>query len=410
MGMSVPAGFPRTFPQSHLFFFLFCSIILMPETLAAAEFTSDVTVEGRGFFHSPAYPEQRRNNCSLAVNAELYHEFPSGSSFIIAPFFRLDSADDERTHADVREANFLYLAESWEMRMGVGKVFWGATEFVHLVDIINQTDLVEALDGEEKLGQPLIQLSIPRHWGTMDGFILPWFRERTYAGKKGRLRFPLEVDTDKVKYESGSEENHLDFALRYSHTLGDMDFGLYHFLGTSRDPVLILEPYKNGRIALIPYYEQIGQTGLDLQLVAGNWLWKGEALYRTGMGRSFAATTFGFEYTFVGIAETAMDLGLITEYVFDDRDDGRSPIVYDHDVMLGLRLAVNDADSTELLLGLIRDLEMSSKIITLEASRRIGENVKVNLEGSFFVDISKKDPAYSLAEDDFVKLEVTYYF
>ncbi|MCD6388437.1 MAG: hypothetical protein J7L69_03410, partial [Desulfobulbaceae bacterium] len=208
--MSVPAGFPRTFPQSHLLFFLFCSIILMPETLAAAEFTSDVTVEGRGFFHSPAYPKQRRNNCSLAVNAELYHEFPSGSSFIIAPFFRLDSADDERTHADVREANFLYLAESWEMRMGVGKVFWGATEFVHLVDIINQTDLVEALDGEEKLGQPMIQLSIPRDWGTVDTFILPWFRERTYPGKKGRLRFPLEVDTDKVKYESGSEENHLD--------------------------------------------------------------------------------------------------------------------------------------------------------------------------------------------------------
>ncbi len=400
----------KKIPQSHLLFFLFCSIILMPEIPAAAEFTSDVSVEGRGFFHSPVYPEQRRNNGSLAVNAEFYHEFSSGSSFIVTPFFRLDSADDKRTHADVREANFLYLAESWEMRVGIGKVFWGATEFVHLVDIINQTDLVEALDGEEKLGQPMIHLSIPRDWGTVDGFILPWFRERTYAGKKGRLRFAVPVDTDKAKYESGSEENHLDFALRYSHTLRDMDVGLYHFLGTSRDPVLIPEQNGSGRIILIPYYEQIGQTGLDLQFVAGNWLWKGEAFYRSGMGRSFAATTFGFEYTIVGIAETAMDLGLISEYVFDDRDVGRSPIVYDHDVMLGLRLAVNDADSTELLLGLIRDLKMSSKIITLEASRRMGENVKVNLEGSFFVDISKKDPSYGLAEDDFVKLEVTYYF
>lgn len=410
MGMSIPAAFPQIIPQLHLLFFFLCSTILMPKTMAAAEFTGDFTVEGRGFFHSPVYPEQRRQNGSLAVNVELYHEFSSGSSFIIAPFVRLDSADDKRTHADVREANFLYLAESWEVRVGIGKVFWGATEFVHLVDIINQTDLVEALDGEEKLGQPMIHLSIPRDWGTVDTFILPWFRERTFPGRKGRLRFAVPVDTDKAKYESGSEENHLDFALRYSHTLGDMDIGLYHFLGTSRDPVLIPEQNGSGRIILIPYYEQIGQTGLDLQLVAGNWLWKGEAFYRTGMGRSFAATTFGFEYTFVGIAETAMDLGLISEYVFDDRYDGRSPVVYDHDVMLGMRLAVNDADSTELLLGLIQDLEKSSKIITLEASRRIGDNVKVNLEGSFFVDLDKKDPAYGLAEDDFVRLEVIYYF
>ena len=115
----------KKIPQSHLLFFLFCSIIVMPEISAAAEFTSDVSVEGRGFFHSPVYSEQRRNNGSLAVNAEFYHEFSSGSSFIVTPFFRLDSADDKRTHADVREANFLYLAESWEMRVGIGKVFWG---------------------------------------------------------------------------------------------------------------------------------------------------------------------------------------------------------------------------------------------------------------------------------------------
>ena len=389
--------------------FTFQSVIARtPAT--ATEFTWDAALQGRGFLHSPAYQDQRHHNASLAVNAEVYHEFSSGSSFIFKPFLRMDSADSERTHGDIREANFLYLAESWEMSVGIGKVFWGATEFVHLVDIINQTDLVEALDGEEKLGQPLVYVSFPRPWGTVDLFALPWFRERTYPGKNGRLRFPLPVDTDDARYESPSEQSHLDLALRYNHSYSNFDIGIYYFAGTGREPMLILDSDKSGEIVLVPYYEQIGQTGVDLQVVAGNWLWKGEALYRTGQGRPFFASTFGFEYTYTGIADTPMDLGLICEYVFDDRDDGRYPTVYDNDAMLGIRLAFNDADGTEFLLGLIRDTEISSKILSLESSRRLGENIKINLEGSLFIDMDEMDPANSLAEDDFVKLEVIFYF
>ncbi|MBW1792216.1 MAG: hypothetical protein JRJ14_08175, partial [Deltaproteobacteria bacterium] len=139
-----------------LFIFYIIPTFISPPCASATEFTGDIALEGRAFLASPAYPEQRHHSASFAVNAEVYHELSSGSSFIFKPFFRVDSADSERTHGDIREANFLYLADTWEMTVGIGKVFWGATEFVHLVDIINQTDLVEALDGEEKLGQPMV--------------------------------------------------------------------------------------------------------------------------------------------------------------------------------------------------------------------------------------------------------------
>lgn len=385
-------------------------LIMFPIGIPAMEFSADVALEARGFFHSPSFSGQRRHDSSLAFKAEFYHEFPSGSSVIFQPFLRLDSSDSQRSHGDIRELNFLYLADSWEMRLGIDKVFWGATEFVHLVDIINQTDFVEAPDGEEKLGQPMIHFSLPRDWGTVDAFMLPWFRERSYPGRKGRLRPFLPVDQDRAEYESSSAENHLDFALRFSHTLADVDFGLYQFLGTSREPVLMPGLDSNGRMVLIPYYEQMSQTGLDMQMALGNWLWKGEALYRSGQGRSFAATTLGFEYTFVGLADSAMDLGLIGEMVFDDRDSGRTPTIYDNDIMTGLRLAVNDANSTEILLGMIYDFRLESKMIALEASSRVGDNVKVNLESSFFFDMSDKDPIHGLADDDFVKLEIVYYF
>jgi len=376
---------------------------------AADELSGRVELEGRVFLHDSLFDEQDRDNGSFAFEPEYYHEWENGSSFTFTPFVRFDSADSQRSHFDIRELNYLWLAETWEMRVGVGKVFWGTTEFVHLVDIINQTDLVENIDEEEKLGQPMVHLSVPRDWGAVDMFVLPWFRERTFPGRKGRLRTDPEVDIDRARYESAAEEHHVDFALRYSHTIGDWDFGIYHFMGTGREPTLLADLDKNGRPILIPLYEQIHQTGLDLQWVAGQWLWKLEGLYRSGQRKDFFAGVGGFEYTFVGLAETRMDLGVIGEYAYDTRGDGAATI-FQNDAMFGLRLTPNDAAGTEFLFGLIQDTESSARALSVEASRRIGSNWKVSLEAWGFCEPPPDDPFYSVRDDDFLRLVLAYYF
>ncbi|MBU1233912.1 MAG: hypothetical protein KKC77_13555, partial [Proteobacteria bacterium] len=315
------------------------------------EMDGDISGEGRLFLQDAAFTNQEDASASVAANLELYHDFDDSLSLTLAAFYRLDASDSERSHGDLREAKLLYLTDNWQLTVGLDRVFWGATEFVHLVDIINQTDQVEALDGEEKLGQPMVHLVIPKEWGTVEGFVMPWFRERTFPGEKGRFRSPLPVDTDHTLYESSSEEHHLDLALRYSTSLANSDIGLYYFNGTARDPVLLFSLDHAGAPILFPYYEQIGQSGLDLQLVAGEWLFKGEALYRIGQSRSFAATTFGFEYTLPGLGNSMMDLGMIGEYVYDDRDNGWLPTIYDNDLMAGLRLSVNDIDDSTILVG-----------------------------------------------------------
>ena len=325
------------------------------------------------------------------------------------PFGRLDSADSERTHFDIRELNYLWPTDDWELRLGVGKVFWGVTEFVHLVDIINQTDLVENIDEEEKLVQPMVHVSAPRDWGVLDLFLLPVFRERTFPGRKGRLRSALVVDTDHTLYESDDEEHHVDFAVRYSNTIGDWDFGIYHFVGTGREPTLLPGADKKGRAVLTPFYEQINQTGLDVQFVAGQWLWKLESLYRTGQGDGFFASVGGCEYSLVGVAETGMDLGLIGEYAYDDRGDNATT-AYENDAMFGLRLAVNDADGTELLAGLIQDLDSPSRALSIEASRRFGSNWKLSLQAWGFLDSAADDLLFNVRDDDFIQVELAYYF
>lgn len=384
------------------------SLLLLLPCVNAYELGGDITFEGSFFPYLPTFEKQEHNSVSVGINGEFYHEFAFGSSVTIAPFLRIDSGDSERTHADLREFNFIYLADQWELKAGISKIFWGAAEFVHLVDIINQTDLVEDISGEEKLGQPMIHLSLAREWGYIDGFVLPFFRERTYLGAEGRLRPASLVDKDKTIYESSAEQNHTDFALRYSQSIGSVDWGVYQFVGTGREPTLIEKEGDPGSSVLVPYYPQISQTGLDVQAVQGEWLWKGEALYRTGQGRSFAALTVGFEYTLYGLFDTQMDAGLIVEYVFDDRD-GTVATVYDNDIMAGLRFSFNDIGGSEFLIGIIKDMDLSSTIMSIEASSRIGEAAKIKISGGVFSDMSELDPGYDLRNDDYIKLEVVFY-
>jgi len=160
---------------------------------------------------------------------------------------------------------------------------------------------------------------------------------------------------------------------------------------------------------IIPYYPQISQTGIDLQVADGEWLWKGEAIYRNGQGSDFAAATFGFEYTIYGLLGSAMDLGIIGEYIFDDRDE-IVPTPYDNDLMLGFRWTWNDVDDTNLLAGIIKNLENPSSILTLEGSHRLGESAKVEVTAVLFAETNENDPVYFFSDDSFIKVEIIFYF
>lgn len=382
----------------------------------AHELSGYMQGEARLYPENPNFAGQRDQSVSFALEPEYYHEFESGSSFTFVSFLRLDSADSERTHFDLREATYLWLHEDFELRLGVRKVFWGTTEVLHLVDVINQTDLVEGFDGEAKLGQPMVNLSIARDWGTVDLFVLSFFRERTFPGAKGRLRFGTVVDTDQARYESAAEEWHTDLAVRYSHTFGDWDVGLSHFYGTSRDPTFLSGTDGVGNPVAIPLYQQINQTGLDISYVIEDWLWKLEALVRTGQGdrrgaavNDYFALTGGFEYTFTGIFESRMDLGVIAEYMFDDRRDfALTP--FENDVTLGLRWAVNDAASSEMLFGWVQDVDTNARFLFLEASRRFGDQWTLDLELRTFLDQPPSAFLFSLRDDDLLQVALNYHF
>jgi hypothetical protein len=271
----------------------------------------------------------------------------------------------------------------------------------------------------------MMNLSLVRDWGIVDFFVMPYFRERTFPGKNGRLRYQIPVDDDDVIYDSGSKQHHVDWAVRWAHNLGPVEFGLYQFSGTSRAPQLLHGVRANGELVLRPYYAQIDQTGLDAQAILGDWALKLEALSRGGEGKRYAAATGGFERTLVGAFGGRTDLGLVLEYIWDQRDD-EADTVYDHDVAFATRWRLNDVADTQALVGLMWDVRTSEYIVKLEASRRLGDDWSLALDGRVFggtQDPPTEPPAAVLeayldfehkldqvARDDYIQLQLTRYF
>lgn len=371
------------------------------------EFELEVATEYSYFYKDALFDGQKSHFPSIAFTPEYSLDWNEGrESLNFIGFFRIDR-DDKRTHGDIRELYYQKAKGKYEISVGVKKIYWGVTESNHLVDIINQTDQTETFDGEQKLGQPMVEFtwSTDKH-GTFDFFYLPFHRKRTFTGEKGRLRFPVIIEKDQVSYESEAEEWRQDLAFRWSHYFGAFDVGLSHFYGNGREPIFTFDSLGN----INAFYPVINQTGLDLQATHNAYLWKFEAIYRSAKAQDFFALVAGLEYTFNNIDKNGLDIGLLGEYLYDERDELALNSMQ-NDVFLGSRIAFNDTKDTSILIGGLLDLDKSSKIFSIEASRRIGTSLKAQLEARIFNAIDPNELILSnFKEDSFLKFTLSKYF
>ena len=393
------------------FFLTLLSVVILTSWHSSAEahnVRGSASVQTRLFPNNPLHAGQEDDLVSLALAPEYYHRFDDGDVFTFFPFFRWDSADSERTHFDIRDLSYTWVNDAFEARVGIRKEFWGVVESVNLVDIVNQVDLVENPEGRDRLGQPMVNLSYSHEWGTFDFYMLPYFRERTFSGEEGRLRLRLPIETDDPIYESAAEEHHIDFAFRYFQTIKNLDLGVSHFIGTARDPLPVVA-FKNGQFVLLPFYQQIKQTGLDLLMITGNWIWKFEGIYRDASSSTdYTAMVGGLEYVFDGIWNTGMDLALILEYLYDDR--GEQLAVNEDDVVFGFRWAFNDVQGTSIQASITMDLNTDAWFPLIKATTRLDSHWRLSLRYLGLVGQPAEDLFFDLREDDFFELQLAYFF
>jgi hypothetical protein len=385
-------------------------MLLLPAAAHAVEFRPRLEAEVRAFYDAEDADGDAPLLGSVAATLEAHHDWDGGHRVVAELFGRWDENDDERTHGDVRELYYQLSGDGFEFRAGARRVFWGVTESRHLVDIINQSDFVENISNELKLGQPMVSLSGIFDAGTVEAFLMPLHRERTFPGRDGWLRLPLPVHGE-AAYTSDDEEHNLDYALRYSGSFGPVDLGVAWFDGTGREPRLV-PAVVGAELRLVPTYDPWEQASIDAQLVTGSMAWKLEAVHRDTAGEGTWGAVAGFEYTFGDVRGSGIDIGVLGEYLSDQKDDALNALA-DDELFAGVRLALNDVAGTTLLAGVLASSQDGrSRRYGLEASGRLTDDWKLSGELRVFSGWPR-DPAAPeafLADQDFVTVTLERYF
>lgn len=402
---------------------------------------------------------------SVAGDIELFQPFGDGDTALVTElFYRLDADDRRRTHGDVRQAYFQAIGRDVEFYAGLRRVFWGVTESRSLVDVINQTDLVENIDGSAKLGQPMLQLRWLTAFGTGDLYLLPGTRKRTFPGPEGFPRIPFPIATSASRFPDG-RQNQLDIAARWQFRTRRADIGLSVFHGTARNPdflpclaqgsdfpntadgpncnlmdaepaqplppllvdllrALQLIPSEEeaeaevmqrvlDNLVLVPAYPRETRIGFDYQLLLGSMALRLEALGRHRSGEWTVATVAGGEYTLpaLPLAPADWDASLLFEYLYDSRDTDVLAQRFSNDLFFGTRVSLNDLAGTTLLAGAIVEPDFGNRLYSIEFSRRvISQDWRLAVQARVFDDLPN-DPFVSLLDgQDELRLTLTRFF
>ncbi len=365
--------------------------------------------DGRAFALTPKYLGQLPGNAvSLVAEPQLaVSSKDEKHTLTLRPFYRLDALDSERSHADLRRADYRLALEHVQLGIGVGSVAWGVLESAKPTDVLNQVDFVESIDGSAKLGQPYAEAAWVGESAALRFYYLPFFRERTFPGLRGRLRFPVVVDTDHPIYEPALGRFQPSGALRFTKSVGDLDVSLGALSGLTREPRFVAE-LTTGNV--VPRYDSMQQLFADAQWALGPVNLKAEGFVRA-WGHDlqvFGGGGAGADYTLYKLLGPA-DLSVAAEFLFDTRPIDAAPIFFDHDAFAGLRLALNDTAGTELLGGSISDVLDGSTFVRAQASRRFGEHWRMSLGVMIFaVQPGKLESAFR--RDSHGMARLAYYF
>ena len=140
-------------------------------------------------------------------------------------------------------------------------------------------------------------------------------------------------------------------------------------------------------------------------------MFKLEAIQRSGarnlLGKeeNYAASVFGGEHTFHSVLSSSADLSLLGEWNYDSR--GRyATNVFQNDIFLATRFAFNDAQSTEIIANILGDADATTRVLTVELSRRISDRWSLRLELIALLAVDKADLQYETRHDSYAELQL----
>ena len=98
------------------------------------------------------------------------------------------------------------------------------------------------------------------------------------------------------------------------------------------------------------------------------------------------------------------------EYQYETRSAGELLTLADNNLYIGGRLALNDAQDTALLAGVVFDMDTAETFFNFETERRLGDNVVRKLRVKDITGAYSGEPAYAFSRDGYIQLQIVRNF
>lgn len=317
-------------------------------------------------------------------------------------FVNWDTEDNQRRYIDVREASFYYQHEKLRFGLGVDTFFWGVAESINLVNVLNQSDVMESIDGKVKLGQPFLSLNQRYDDGDFSVYFLPIFREQNFPL---RPNYGLPI-AEQPLYEDGRRRGGI--AMRRLFYFDQGEFALSYFAGTRRSPLLVqsqLNPQE-----LTPYYVQTQNAMLDGVYLFENFTLKLELKVGDEQNSNFTAFNFGVEYPIYDLFEGIEEITLISEFLFDDRD-AQGENHGQNDLFIGTKFDFGHSYSSRVRVLYSYDFDFKSQYAEVNYEYRINDYFRLKSKFIKVLSAPVEDTRlYALKDEQYLKLDLHYAF
>jgi len=386
--------------------------LLVCSCLVKAELRGDVEIRLDHYPDTPLYTDQSTESTQpgLASSVDWDGHLGDSNRVKLSLFAKYQSESEREYSGDVQEAWFSLDDLNSEWRIGQLMEYWGVLEAENIADVINPRDAEEDFQGDFKLGIPGIAFSYFSQQAEYSFWLLPYSRERRLAYGEDRFRnFPLE--TQDPKFEKA--QSNTAAAIRASRVNDQVEFSVSYYYGHARMPWFELQlDNSNQPTGLTPMYDLINQTSFEMLWLPGNTIFKLESFYQSNKVDDFFAAGIGFEREIPKLGPGNTSLTFYGEAYFDDRNQNLSQAlaIFQKDIFIGTRLALNDVSSSEFQFRWTYDLEYESSLIDIRAERRIGKNWFLNAVLYKFFHVESDPALKSFQNDDRLRMSLIWNF
>ncbi|WP_444919687.1 hypothetical protein ACJJID_11970 [Microbulbifer sp. CnH-101-G] len=381
------------------------SLTIMPvlAEVKVDKYSVDIAATARIFAEeeSLAIDDSYRFGPGLEIEANAEGDI-GDTGYKLRLFGSWDEQDGERRYADIRQASLHWRRDQLSLNLGVSTFFWGVSESLNIVNVLNQADLRQAIDGKEKMGQTFASLGLRFDNGELSIFYLPTFREREFPE---RPSFGLPI-SDRALFESSNRGG--DVALRGHFYAGDLETGIGYFRGTRRAPLLV-RPSPSATM-LTPFYIETENFLLDTLYLLGDTTLKLEAKTGRELEQGFFAANVGLEHPIYSLPDSMQDLSLIAEYLIDDRDE-QAETLGQNDLFVGLRASFGDTGDSEFRGVISYDFDSHGNYLDLGLEHRLSDYFRIETRAFLFLNVGRSDTwLYPVRDEDFIEFKLHYSF